>query len=163
VATTEPGLRNEPTGDLIRRLIEDVQELVDKQVALVKQELREHAGQVFGAAKTLIIGVALLLAAALMFLHFLFLGIDTLTDWLLGWRLGWLFALVFTLILGGLGVRFALKGKDEVQIHPLAETRRSLKEDAEWARHRLTPAERSTHSENGSPQPSRSSNGADAA
>ena len=160
MATTGPGLRNEPTGDLIRRLIEDVQTLVDKQIALVKQELREDIGQVVGAAKTLLIGVALLLAAALIFLHFLFLGIDSLTQWLLGHRLGWLAALLLTLILGGLGVRFALKGKDEVKIQPLARTRETLKEDAEWAKHRLTPNGRSNPSETPSPQASRSSSAA---
>ena len=151
MATTNPGVQSASTADLVRRLIENVQELVDKQVALVKQEIREDLGQIAGAAKTLGIGVAFLMLAGICRFNFLFLGINTLTG---GW--GWLAALVCTLLFGILGAVFANKGKGQVRVQPLARTRETLKEDAEWAKHRLTPNGRSSPSETTSPLPSRS-------
>jgi hypothetical protein len=158
VAATEPRLRQEPTGDLVRHLLDSVQTLVDRQVALVKQELREDVQQVAGAAKSLGIGSALLLLAAICFFDFLFHGINTLFP---GW--GWVAALAFTLIFGIVGAVLAKKGVGEVKVQPLIRTRETLKEDAEWAKHRLTPNGRSSHSATTSPAPSRSSSDAHAA
>ena len=155
MAATHPGQQNEPTGDLVRRLIENIQTLVDKQVLLVKQELREDLGQLAGAAKTLGIGVALLLLAGICFFHFLFLAIDTLLP-----RWGWLAALLFTVAFAVLGGMLAIKGKNKVKVQPLVRTRETLKEDAEWAKHRLTPNGRSNLSGTTSPAPSRSSSDA---
>lgn len=155
MAATHPGLQNEPTGDLVRRLVENIQTLVDKQVLLVKQELREDLGQLAGAAKTLGIGAALLLLAGICFFNFLFLAIDTFFP-----RWGWFAALVLMLVLAVLGGLMANKGKGQVKVQPLVRTRETLKEDAEWAKHRLTPNGRSSPSETTSPGPSRSSSDA---
>ena len=152
MATAGPGVRNAPTGDLIRRLIDNVQALLDRQVLMIKQELREDVGQVVGAAKTLIIGFALLLLAGICFFNFLFLAIDTLFP-----RWGWVAALVFTLIFAIIGGMMANKGKGQVKVQILARTRETLKEDAQWAKHPLTPNGRSSPSETTSPPPSRSS------
>jgi hypothetical protein len=151
VAATDPGLRREPTGELVRRLIDSVQALLDKQVALVKQEIREDISQVVSAGKTLAIGAGLLFLAAITFLHFLFLAIDTLLP-----RWGWLAALVLTLLLAILGGMFAKRGIGLVKVQPLARTRETLKEDAEWVKHPLTPNGKSSHSETSSPQQPRS-------
>ena len=151
MATTNPSPRSEPTGELIRRLIENVQGLVDKQIEMVKQELREDLRQLAGAAKTLGIGLAFLLLAGLCLFHFIFLGIDRLTG---GW--GWAAALVCTLLFAAVGAIFAKRGMGQVRVQPLARTRETLKEDAEWAKHRLTPNGKSSPSETTSPQPSRS-------
>ena len=155
MATAGPGVRNAPTGDLIRRLIDNVQALLDRQVLMIKQELREDVGQVVGAAKTLIIGFALLLLAGICFFNFLFLAIDTLFP-----RWGWVAALVFTLIFAIIGGMMANKGKGQVKVQLLARSRETLKEDAQWAKHRLTPNGKSSPSETTSPPPSRSSSAA---
>ena len=42
MAVTDPELRTQPTADLVRRLIDNVQALLDKQKELVKQELQEE-------------------------------------------------------------------------------------------------------------------------
>ena len=150
MAATHPGVQNEPTGDLVRRLIENIQALIDKQVTLVKQELGEDIRQVLGAAKTLGIGLAFLVLAGLCFFHFLFLAIDTLFP-----RWGWVAALLLTLVFAILGGVTAKKGKGKVKVQLLARTRETLKEDAEWAKHRLTPNGKSSPSETTSPAPSR--------
>ena len=166
MAATEPGLETErtpetptaadadlrtaPTAALVRRLISSVQGLIDKQVELVKEEIREDIGQVAGAAKLLGIGVALLLLALICFFDFLFLLIGAI----FGAVWGWVAALVCTLAFGILGVVLAIKGKGQVKVQPLARTRETLKEDAEWAKHRLTPNGKSSPSATTSRQPS---------
>lgn len=150
MAAIDPRVREAPSGDLVRGLIADVQRLIDAQILLVKQELREDLHQVAGAAKTLGIGLGLLLATGICFFNFLFLGIDTLFP-----RWGWVAALVCTLLFGIVGALLANKGKGQVKVEPLARTRESLKEDAEWAKHRLTPNGSSNPSATASPEPSR--------
>jgi D-xylose transport system permease protein len=95
------------------------------------------------------IGAALLLLAGICFFNFLFLAIDTLLP-----RWGWVAALVVTLVFAIVGGLLANKGKDQVKVQPLARTRETLKEDAEWAKHRLTPNGKSSPSETTSLQPS---------
>ena len=151
MASADPGMRHEPTADLVRRLIDNVQTLLDKQVDLIKQELKEDLHQVAGAGKTLGIGVGLLVVAGLSFFHFLFLGIDTPFP-----RWGWLAALIFTLVFGIVGAIVAKRGVGRIKVEPLARPRETLKEDAEWAKHRLTPNGKSSPSETTSLQPSRS-------
>jgi uncharacterized membrane protein YqjE len=155
VAATEPRLQQESTSDLVRRLLDGVQGLIDRQIALVKQEVREELHQLIGAAKTLGIGSALLLLALICFFDFLFHGVDRIFP---GW--GWLAALVLTLIFGISGALLAKKGAQQVKVEPLARTRETLKEDAEWAKHQLTPNGKSNHSATTSPEPSRSSSAA---
>ena len=155
MATATRGTRNEPIGDLVRRLIDDIQALIDRQVLLVKQELREDVAQVVGAAKTLVIGFVFLVLAGICFFNFLFLAIDTLLP-----RWGWLAALLVTLLFAIVGGVLANKGKGQVRVQLLARTRETLKEDAQWAKHRLTPNGKSSPSETTSPPPSRSSSAA---
>ena len=151
MAVTDPDLKTQPTGELVRRLIDDVQALIDKQVQLVKQELHEELRQVLGAAKSLGIGAGLLLMALICFFNLLFLAIDTFLP-----RWGWLAALVYTLVFAIVGMSLAMRGKDQVKVEPLARTRATLKEDAEWAKHRLTPNGKSSLSETTPLEPSRS-------
>lgn len=155
MATMDPGLKTAPTADLVRRVIDNVQALLDKQVTLVKQELHEDLSQVAGAAKTLGIGAGLLVVAGLCFFHFLFLGIDTLFP-----RWGWLAALLCAVVFGVIGAVVAKKGVGNVKVRPLARTRETLKEDAAWAKHQLTPNGKSNLSATTSAEPSPSSNGA---
>jgi hypothetical protein len=156
VAAVREELRDQPTPELVRRLLEDVQTLIDKQIGLTKQELREDVGQVAGAARTLAIGLALLAVGGISLLAGLILTIEHFTGW------GWLSALVLAIVLLTAGALVAKSGAGKVKLQPLARTRETLKEDAEWAKHRLTPNGRSNPSANGSPIPSASSNDAHA-
>ncbi len=149
MARTGPGLQNESTGDLIRRTLQDLQELLDKQVALVKLELREDVHQLVKAGKTLGIGLGLLMAAGICFFDFLFHGINTLFP---GW--GWVAALVATLVFGIAGAILAKRGREEVKVQPLSRTRETLKEDAAWVKHPLTHNGRSSTSATTSRRPS---------
>ena len=149
MAATDPTLRSVPTGDLIRQLINDMQTLVDRQVRLAKQELQEDLRQLAGAAKTLAIGLGLLITAGLCFFHFLFLAIDTFLP-----RWGWLAALVLTIVFGAVGALLVQRGRSRVKLDPLARTRETLKEDAAWAKHRLNSNGSSSESELASPPPS---------
>jgi putative superfamily III holin-X len=151
VRASDPEVRSASTGELVRQLIDNLQRLVDRQVDLVKQELREDIGQVASAAKTLGIGLGLLLAAVICCFNFIFLGIDLLAP-----HWGWLAALICTLVFGASGALLARRGREQVQLEPLARTRESLVEDATWAKHRLTSNGSSPKFEAASPQPSRS-------
>src|SRR5207249_7428937 len=107
VAVTDPDLKSQPTGEVVRRLIDDVQALLDKQTQLVKQELREDLQQVLGAARSLGIGAGLLILAVICLFNFLFLAIDTFLP-----RWGWAAALVFTLVFAIVGTVLAIRSKD---------------------------------------------------
>lgn len=153
MATANGNFRREPTSELVRRVVNDLQELIDKQVELAKQELREQLHEATSAGKQLGIGAGLLAVAGICFFFFLFLGIDTLWP-----RWGWLAALLLTIVFGAVGGLLVARGRHKVALRPLARTRATLKEDAEWAKHRLVPSERSSTSETRSPEPSLSSN-----
>jgi uncharacterized membrane protein YqjE len=126
--------RQESTGELVRRAVRDVQDLIDRQVELVKLELREDVQHVMGAGKTLGVGLGLLLVAGICFFHLLFLGIDTLFP-----RWGWLAALICTLVFALVGYVLTKRGREQVKLQPLSRTRETLKEDAVWIKHPLTP------------------------
>jgi len=153
VAITDRDPRTESTAELIQRVIDDFQGLLDKQVELIRQELREDLSQVVGGAKSLGIGAGLSLVALICFFNALFLAIDRF----LPGRWGWLVALVFFLICGITGVMLLMKAKREMKVQPLARSRDTLKEDAEWARHQLKRNEKLSPSEKISNQPSESS------
>jgi len=150
MAATDPTLRSVPTGDLFRRLINDLQMLVDRQVELAKQEFREDLKQVADAGRTLGVGLGLVIAAGLCFFHFLFLAIDTFLP-----RWGWLAALVLTLVCGIVGALLAQRGRAQVKLEPLARTRETLKEDVTWAKHQLNSNGTSSGSGAVSPLPSK--------
>jgi uncharacterized membrane protein YqjE len=142
-------LRSESTGDLIRRVRNDLQGLLDRQVELVKLELEEDRQQVIQAGKTLGVGLGLLLAAAICFFNTLFFGIERLWP---GWA--WLAALIFTLVFTVVGLIVTRRGRAEVKVQPLTRTRETLKEEAEWVKHPLTPNGKSSSSATISPRPS---------
>jgi hypothetical protein len=142
-------LKREPTGELVRRLINNAQALIDKQIALAKQELRETVQQGIQGGKSLGIGIGLLLVTMICFFNFLFLAIDTFVP-----RWGWAAALACTLIFGIIGGVLAKKGVDQVKMQPLIRTRETLKEDVAWAKHPSTPNGKSSPSATTSRPPS---------
>lgn len=117
---------------LLRRVVDDAQTLLDKQIELVRQEVREEVRQVVQAGRSLGIGAVFLVIAAICLVNTLFLGIDTLFP-----RWGWLAALIATVICGAVGAVLVNRGRKAVRLQPLARTRATLKEDADWARQQL--------------------------
>ena len=114
--------------DLARVAVDDVIRLVQQEIQLAKVEVKEMLSSNINAAIFLSVAVVCALFFFVMLLvtialiipaHALVAGIETI---------------VFLILL----VVFGLMGKSRLQIGPPKKTMDSLKEDAEWARHRLT-------------------------
>ena len=114
--------------DLARMAVDDVIRLVQQEIQLAKVEVKEMLGSNIRAAIFLAVAgvcallffVMLLVTLALLIpAHALVSGIE---------------AVIFLILL----VVFGLMGKSNPKIGPPRKTMDSLKEDAEWARHRLT-------------------------
>ena len=114
--------------DLARVAVDDVIRLVQQEIQLAKVEVKEMLGSNIRAAIMLSIAavsglfffVMLLVTIALIIpAHALVAGIE---------------AIIFLILV----VIFGLMGKSMLKIGPPQKTMESLKEDAEWAKHRLT-------------------------
>lgn len=132
-----PPTERQTVADLVRRIINGVQEIIDRQIELAKQEVKENAIQVGKASAMLIVGAVLLFLTAIFLLITIIVGIDAIFP-----GRGWIASLVITLILGIAGALLVLRGKDRIMIKPVARTRETLKEGLEWARRPLKPNER---------------------
>lgn len=120
---------------MLRRLVNDVDGLIDRQVELARQEVTDNVRQVTRGGRVLAAGVVLLLGACV--------SLVVLVVALLGLFLAlWLAALVALLFFALAGGVVTLVGWRRVSIRPLAETRAALREDVEWARQQLRPGER---------------------
>ena len=114
--------------DLARMAVDDMIRLVQQEIQLAKVEVKEMIGSNIRAAiflavaavSALIFFVMLLVTIALLIpAHALVAGIE---------------AVIFLILL----VVFGLMGKSNLKIGPPKKTMESLKQDAEWAKHRLT-------------------------
>ena len=114
--------------DLARVAVDDVIRLAQQEIQLAKVEVREMLGSNIRAAIMLSIAavsalfffVMLLVTIALIIpAHALAAGVE---------------AIIFLILV----VIFGLMGKSMLKIGPPQKTMESLKEDAEWAKHRLT-------------------------
>lgn len=132
--TTEgSSARAEPTAEILRRVVENVSLLVDKQVELAKQEAREEARQA-AAGGGMVAGGGLAVYTGLLFLLVtLCLVVDEVV--FVGW--GWLVALLIAALFLGAGVVLLLLGRSRLRLRPLGRTRDTLREDLEWARRQL--------------------------
>jgi uncharacterized membrane protein YqjE len=131
--TSDPqnsNLRQEPIGDLLKRLSNETTQLVRQELELAKAELAEKgkkAGQgagMFGAA-----GVTALLSLGAL-TACLILALDhAVADWLA--------ALIVTAVWAAVAGVLALRGRDKVQeaTPPVPEqTVETVKEDIQWAK-----------------------------
>ncbi|MFN8521905.1 MAG: phage holin family protein [Chloroflexota bacterium] len=132
-------------GQLLRRIVTGLNELVDRQIELVKREARENVVDVLKASKTLAIGAGLGLLAALLLLNLLamtiVLGFNEIgARWvpIIGPWLGWILLIIIIAVLGFVTYRLIVRGIEEVQISPVGRTRQTLGEDIEWAQRLLT-------------------------
>lgn len=128
----------ESTGDLIRRVIDNLSTLIDKQVELARQEATEEARTAAAGGGMMGAGAVALFVSLLFLLTALCFAVDRV--WFPGY--GWLAALVIALLFAGLGATLLLVGRGRLRLRPLGRTRDSLREDVEWARRQLRPTPR---------------------
>ena len=136
-----PSTPNQTIGQLLRRVVNGVNGLVDRQIQMAKQEAKEDVLQVLGAAKTLAIGAGIAVLGALILLNVVTLAIVLSLNMIWPW-LGWI---VIVLIIAGVffaAYTFVKRGIREVRVTPVQRTRRTLREDIKWARHLLTRSAR---------------------
>jgi MFS family permease len=131
-------LRQEPIGDLLKRLSQETTQLVRQELELAKAEMTEkgkRAGMgagMFGAA-----GVVGLLALGALTAFFIMLLDGALANWLS--------ALIVAVVYGAIAGVLALRGKTKVQeaTPPVPEqTVETVKEDVQWAKTRTRSAGR---------------------
>jgi uncharacterized membrane protein YqjE len=131
-------LSDESTGDLVRRLSEDVTTLVRQEVELAKAELSEKgrkAGRgagMFGGAG--LFGVFAFAALTTALIAGLSEAMDT-----------WVAALIVAVAYAGVGAVLALTGKQQVEEAgpPQPEqTVETIKEDVQWAKSQAKSARR---------------------
>jgi uncharacterized membrane protein YqjE len=119
------------TAELVGRLAQEAKELVKKEVALAKSELRSEVKNEIKMAT----GLAGAAVAALVTLNLLFVALVlALEDTLPGWAAALIVA-AGTLVIGGVAgaVGWAYRAR---KLLPL--TQKTLKEDARWAQERLS-------------------------
>jgi uncharacterized membrane protein YqjE len=136
--TRDTDLREEPIGDLLRRLSEETTRLVRQELDLAKAEVAEKGKKagvgagMFGAA-----GVTTLLALGALTACMILALNHAVADWLA--------ALIVTVVWAAIAGVLALQGRQKVQEAgpPVPEqTVETVKEDVEWARTRTQSAKR---------------------
>ena len=137
MAAQLPRTEQQTVGQLLRRVVNGLNGLVDRQIQMAKQEVKEDLWEVLGAGKTLALGAGIGLLGALLLLNVLTMAIVLSLNEIWRW-LGWI---VIVLIIGAIffvAYRFVMRGIREIRVTPVDRTRRTLREDIRWARHLLT-------------------------
>jgi uncharacterized membrane protein YqjE len=122
------GVEERPAGEVAGDLAEDVRRMIDLQVELAKQELRELAVANAMAAGILVTGGLLVVLAVLVALPVVLVTV-------LPWH--WETAVVWTvlyLVAGGAGL---LIGRSMLRLEPPRKTLAALKETREWVIQRM--------------------------
>jgi uncharacterized membrane protein YqjE len=143
VAEQLPPTERQSIGQLLRRIINGFNGVVDRQVQLVKQEIKENLLEGLQAGKTLAIGAGIAIVGALILLNVVVMaivnGLNWISDrWLYGPWLGWVVILALLGAMFYFAFRIVMRGLREIRISPLDRTRTTLKEDVRWARQLLT-------------------------
>jgi predicted phage tail protein len=118
------------TRQLLTRLIETVSLLVTKEVELARAEIRADV-------KAELSMVALLIAAGVVAVFAVNMLLVSAVFALTVWMPGWLAALAIAGLLLAIGAVLALVGWQQRVSAPLAVTRKTVKEDVQWAKERL--------------------------
>jgi uncharacterized membrane protein YqjE len=147
-------LREASFTELIRRLINDLSELADKQIELAKQEIGEAKDEAISAIIKLAIGAGIALAAVLLVVIWAWTAVIWFFNWLgafivigpisLAW-LGWVVGIAVPALAAFIAYkRFISGGIRQARgiWPPLPRTRETLKEDLEWVRHQRIPSAR---------------------
>jgi hypothetical protein len=122
---TDPGTG---LGGLVSGIVHDAQELINQQLSLFKQEMRQDlrraragAGMLAVAGGILLTGTLLL---ALMLVHLLFWLVPDMPLWIWYGIIGGLFA--------GTGAFLAYRGHDKLERSVPEQTAKALEENLEW-------------------------------
>jgi uncharacterized membrane protein YqjE len=142
MASGDPDLRDEPVGELFKRLTSDMTLLVRQEFELLRTELAEKGKRAGAQAGQ---GAGLLSAAAVC--GFMALAALTTTVVLLLAQVmpAWVAALIVTVVYGAIAGISAIAGKhklDELREAVPRETIETVKEDVEWAKTRISSARR---------------------
>ena len=116
--------------ELVGHVIESATLLAKKEIELAKAELRRDLKAEIGMAKGLGIGAVCALCTVNLLLVAAALALGTV-------MVEWAAALLVAAVVLGVGTAFGLIGWGKRVKSPLESTRRSLKEDALWAKERL--------------------------
>lgn len=136
--TQDNELRQEPIGELLKRLSQETTQLVRQELELAQAELAEKgkkaglgAGMFGAAGVTGLLSLGALTACLVLALN------HAVADWLA--------ALIVALVWGALAGVLALRGRDKVQeaAPPVPEqTVETVKEDVQWAKTQTRSAQR---------------------
>lgn len=124
-------LRRLSTGELMRRLINNMSTLVDREADLARQEVRADAVQVGTGVAALAVGGLLIYTAVVAL-------IVALVAWLGPGLFPWAIALIVAAIFAIVGIVAALIGWRRVRVQPLVRTRQTVREDLQWVRAQMT-------------------------
>jgi hypothetical protein len=142
--------------ELVGRLINDLSDLVDRQIELARQEVGEAKDEAIGAVFRIAIGAGIALVAGLFLLIWAWTAFIWFFNWLFGFIsfptplgvqslawVGWLLGVLVPAVGAWIAyTRFIRPGISRVLSiwPPLPRTRQSLKEDLEWVQHLRTPS-----------------------
>lgn len=127
------GVLDGSTVDLIRRLINDANGLIELQIQLAKLEAKENLLTALGGAKTLGIAAGLAVLTLIGLVVFVIAGLAALSRLAGVPYLGeWFWSLVLTLGTGAVAGFLGWRGIKKLKISPMARTRETLREDLEW-------------------------------
>ena len=129
-APIDPETRSLSTRQLLTRLLETVSLLVTKEVELARAELKADVKAELSMVTLLVVaGVAAVFGVTMLLVAAVF----ALTVWMPGW----LAALGLAGLLLAIGAVLALVGWKQRVSAPLAVTRKTVREDVQWAKERL--------------------------
>jgi len=127
--------RDTSMSSLISGIVGDAQELVRKEIALARQEIREEIGNAKDAGIKLAIAGAVLAIGGLLLVLTLAQGLADLLDWPTWAGYG-----LVGLVLAGVGYFLLSSAQKQIkQISPVPEkTVETIKENVEWIKDRTT-------------------------
>jgi len=127
---TDPATQSLSTRQLLGQLLETVSLLVTKELELARAEIRADVKSELGMVKLLVAaGVVAVFAVNMLLVAAVFALTPVMP--------GWLAALVVAAVLALIGLVLGLVGWQRRVSVPLAVTRKTMKEDMQWAKERL--------------------------
>ncbi len=118
-------------GDLMRKLLNNIALLVDKEVELARQEAKENVSQMVGGIGLLVGGAVLLLTAFICLVVAAILALSAIMP-------GWLAAVLVAIFLIIVGALLAIVGRSRLVSKPMGITVATFKEDLKWVRRQMT-------------------------
>ncbi len=132
-AVSEEAIRRLNTGELVRRLVNNLSHLVDREVDLAKREALSDVIHV-GAG-------AVLLGFALLLLYTFIAALIVAAIYAVASLAPPMSSVIASLVIAGvflvLGLIFAAVGWFVLRIRPLERTQETVREDVEWVRDRI--------------------------